>query len=154
MATWRWAAGLAVGMALGAGPAFADGPKIVFGVPGIPPIFASVLPHELEVAGSYLASHSGTTGIRWRELGQVLFEELELPVLKRLKTGPSTDQDVLEKLGKTSDELRAYVEQHPEMSRALYKVPKYKGVIGTAANFAIHVTEKMGQPVPYHADAH
>ncbi|HET7754739.1 MAG TPA: DNA polymerase I [Anaeromyxobacteraceae bacterium] len=38
-----------------------------------------------------------------RELGQVLFEELSLPVLKRLKTGPSTDQDVLEKLA----------EQHP-----------------------------------------
>ena len=33
-----------------------------------------------------------------RELGHVLFEELSLPVLKRLKTGPSTDQDVLEKL--------------------------------------------------------
>src|SRR5262249_3736028 len=33
-----------------------------------------------------------------RELCVVLFEELELPVLKRLKTGPSTDQDVLEKL--------------------------------------------------------
>lgn len=33
-----------------------------------------------------------------RELGQVLFEELKLPVQKRLKTGPSTDQDVLEKL--------------------------------------------------------
>ena len=33
-----------------------------------------------------------------RELGQVLFAELKLPVLKRLKTGPSTDQDVLEKL--------------------------------------------------------
>ncbi len=33
-----------------------------------------------------------------RELGQVLFEELKLPVVKRLKTGPSTDQDVLEKL--------------------------------------------------------
>jgi DNA polymerase-1 len=33
-----------------------------------------------------------------RELGQVLFEDLRLPVLKRLKTGPSTDQDVLEKL--------------------------------------------------------
>jgi len=33
-----------------------------------------------------------------RELGQVLFGELKLPVLKRLKTGPSTDQDVLEKL--------------------------------------------------------
>jgi DNA polymerase-1 len=33
-----------------------------------------------------------------RELAQVLFAELQLPVLKRLKTGPSTDQDVLEKL--------------------------------------------------------
>ena len=33
-----------------------------------------------------------------RELAQVLFVELELPVVKRLKTGPSTDQDVLEKL--------------------------------------------------------
>jgi DNA polymerase-1 len=33
-----------------------------------------------------------------RELAQVLFEELNLPVVKRLKTGPSTDQDVLEKL--------------------------------------------------------
>jgi len=38
-----------------------------------------------------------------RELAQVLFQELKLPVLKRLKTGPSTDQDVLEKLA----------EQHP-----------------------------------------
>jgi predicted nucleotide-binding protein (sugar kinase/HSP70/actin superfamily) len=63
-------------------------------------------------------------------------------------------KDVLEKLGKGADELRAYVEQHPEMSHALYKVPKYKGVVGTAANFAIHVAEQMGQPVPYHADAH
>ena len=38
-----------------------------------------------------------------RDLAQVLFVELGLPVVKRLKTGPSTDQDVLEKLA----------EQHP-----------------------------------------
>ncbi len=38
-----------------------------------------------------------------RELGKVLFEELRLPVIKKLKTGPSTDVDVLEKLA----------EQHP-----------------------------------------
>ncbi|HXZ26391.1 MAG TPA: hypothetical protein VEG08_00170 [Terriglobales bacterium] len=63
-------------------------------------------------------------------------------------------KDVLEKLGKSADDLRAYVAQHPEMSHALYQVPKYKGVIGTAANFAIHVAEQMGQKVPYHADAH
>ncbi|WP_242395316.1 DNA polymerase I [Anaeromyxobacter oryzisoli] len=38
-----------------------------------------------------------------RELAQVLFVELKLPVVKRLKTGPSTDVEVLEKLS----------EQHP-----------------------------------------
>lgn len=38
-----------------------------------------------------------------RELAQVLFTDLGLPVVKRLKTGPSTDVDVLEKLA----------EQHP-----------------------------------------
>ena len=40
------------------------------------------------------------------------------------------------------------------MSKAIYQVPKYKGVIGTAANFAIHVAEKMGAQVPYHMEAH
>lgn len=37
------------------------------------------------------------------QLAEVLYEELNLPVLKRGKTGPSTDQEVLEKLS----------EQHP-----------------------------------------
>jgi predicted nucleotide-binding protein (sugar kinase/HSP70/actin superfamily) len=63
-------------------------------------------------------------------------------------------KDVLSKLGKTVDELKALADQHPEMSTGLYHVPKYKGVIGTAANFAIHVAEKMGASVPYHQDAH
>jgi len=63
-------------------------------------------------------------------------------------------KDVLEKTGKTMDELRAYVAQHPEMSHALYRNPKYKSVIGTAANFAIHVAERMGTKVPYHPETH
>jgi len=33
---------------------------------------ATVMPHEVSVAGSYLASHAGTAGMRWRELGQEL----------------------------------------------------------------------------------
>lgn len=33
-----------------------------------------------------------------KQLGEVLFEKLKLPVLRRTKTGPSTDQEVLEKL--------------------------------------------------------
>jgi predicted nucleotide-binding protein (sugar kinase/HSP70/actin superfamily) len=63
-------------------------------------------------------------------------------------------KDVMEKIGKPLDELKTYVGQNPEMSNALYPVPKYKGVVGTAANYAIHVAEKMGVQVPYHTEAH
>jgi predicted nucleotide-binding protein (sugar kinase/HSP70/actin superfamily) len=63
-------------------------------------------------------------------------------------------KDVLQKIGKTVDELRTYVDQHAEMQQALYRVPKYKGIVGTAANFAVHVAEKMGTATPYHQEAH
>ena len=63
-------------------------------------------------------------------------------------------KDVLQKIGKTQEELRSFVDQHPELSSALYHVPKYKGVVGTAANFSVHVAEKMGVSVPYHVEAH
>jgi predicted nucleotide-binding protein (sugar kinase/HSP70/actin superfamily) len=63
-------------------------------------------------------------------------------------------KDVLQKIGKTTDELRGYVDQHAEMQQALYRVPKYKGVVGMAANFAIHVAEQMGATVPYHQEGH
>jgi hypothetical protein len=62
--------------------------------------------------------------------------------------------DVLKSIGKTVDELREFVDSQPELQAAIYKVPKYKGVIGTAANFAVHVAEKMGTQVPYHVEAH
>ncbi|GEJ59141.1 DNA polymerase I [Anaeromyxobacter diazotrophicus] len=51
-----------------------------------------------------------------RELAQVLFEELKLPVLKRLKTGPSTDQEVLEKLAEQHP-LPALVLEHRSLSK-------------------------------------
>ncbi len=51
-----------------------------------------------------------------RELAQVLFEELRLPVLKRLKTGPSTDQDVLEKLSE-SHPMPALVLEHRSLAK-------------------------------------
>jgi predicted nucleotide-binding protein (sugar kinase/HSP70/actin superfamily) len=62
--------------------------------------------------------------------------------------------EVLRNLNKSVDELKGFVETRPEMQSALYKIPKYKGVIGTAANFAIDVAQKMGATVPYHVDAH
>ncbi len=49
----RLAIVLAIGAALGASPAVADEPKVIFGVPGIPPIFASVLPHVAAEQGLF-----------------------------------------------------------------------------------------------------
>jgi len=51
-----------------------------------------------------------------RELSQVLFEELGLPVVKRLKTGPSTDVEVLEKLAE-QHELPRLVLEHRSLAK-------------------------------------
>jgi predicted nucleotide-binding protein (sugar kinase/HSP70/actin superfamily) len=52
-------------------------------------------------------------------------------------------ESVLEKTGKPLDDLRAYVADHPELKRALYKVPHRDGVAGAAAQFAWHVSDLM-----------
>jgi DNA polymerase-1 len=51
-----------------------------------------------------------------RELARVLFEELQLPVQKKLKTGPSTDQEVLEKLAELHP-LPGLVLEHRSLSK-------------------------------------
>jgi DNA polymerase-1 len=51
-----------------------------------------------------------------RELARVLFEELQLPVQKKLKTGPSTDQEVLEKLAELNP-LPALVLEHRSLAK-------------------------------------
>ncbi|MGE5646385.1 MAG: activator of (R)-2-hydroxyglutaryl-CoA dehydratase [Acidobacteriota bacterium] len=48
-------------------------------------------------------------------------------------------QEALEKTGLTLEQCRAYVEEHPELKRPMYRVPHTKGVIGTAANFVYHI---------------
>ncbi|HSF29418.1 MAG TPA: activator of (R)-2-hydroxyglutaryl-CoA dehydratase [Candidatus Tectomicrobia bacterium] len=50
---------------------------------------------------------------------------------------------VLEETGHTLDEIRAYVEAHPEMQRPAWKIPHYKGVVGTAALFVKQVATRM-----------
>ncbi|MCA9246749.1 MAG: DNA polymerase I [Planctomycetales bacterium] len=52
---------------------------------------------ELEVEIFRLAGHEFNIASR-NQLAQVLFEELGLPVVKKTKTGPSTDSDVLTQL--------------------------------------------------------
>ncbi len=49
----------------------------------------------------------------------------------------------LEASGRTLEEVRAYVEEHPELKSPMYKVPRIEGVVGSAANFVRHVAERM-----------
>jgi hypothetical protein len=50
---------------------------------------------------------------------------------------------VLGQTGKSLDDLRDYVEAHPKLKHALYKVPHRQGIAGTAAQFAWHVSDLM-----------
>ena len=51
-----------------------------------------------------------------KQLAEVLFDELELPVIKRTKTGASTNQDVLERLAE-QHELPAKIIEHRHISK-------------------------------------
>jgi len=51
--------------------------------------------------------------------------------------------EALKTTGLTLDKCQAYVEAHPEMKRPLYHSSHHKGVIGTAANFVLHIAERM-----------
>jgi predicted nucleotide-binding protein (sugar kinase/HSP70/actin superfamily) len=70
-------------------------------------------------------------------------------------------QDCLDKAELTLAECRAYVAMHPELSRPMYRVPQTKGVIGIAANFVLHIAERMRRegrkaaiPTPVACSAH
>ena len=56
---------------------------------------------------------------------------------------------VLSETGKTLEELRAYVAEHPELRHALYKFPHRHGLAGTAAQFAWHVSDLMNKDRAY-----
>ena len=50
-------------------------------------------------------------------------------------------ESTMKHTGKSLDEIREYVDQHPKLRRALYKVPHRTGIAGTAAQFALHVSD-------------
>jgi DNA polymerase-1 len=52
-----------------------------------------------------------------RQLATVLFEKQQLPVLKRTKTGPSTDADVLEQLAALGHELPQLILEYRELQK-------------------------------------
>jgi predicted nucleotide-binding protein (sugar kinase/HSP70/actin superfamily) len=52
-------------------------------------------------------------------------------------------ESALQSTGRKVAELRAFVEDHPEMKRPFYQVPHRPDVAGTAAQFALHVSDRM-----------
>jgi len=50
-------------------------------------------------------------------------------------------EEVLKSTGKSLDDIRAYVADHPELRKLFYPVPERKGVTGVAANFVLHVND-------------
>jgi DNA polymerase-1 len=78
-----------------------------------------------------------------RELAQVLFSEMKLPVLKRMKTGPSTDQDVLEKLAEQHP-LPRLVLEHRSLSKLKGTYVDALPLLADPADGRIHTTFNQG----------
>lgn len=53
-------------------------------------------------------------------------------------------EETLERYGLTMEEVATYLEAHPEMKRATYRVPR-SGLVGTAANLVAHVGARLGR---------
>jgi predicted nucleotide-binding protein (sugar kinase/HSP70/actin superfamily) len=54
-------------------------------------------------------------------------------------------QSVLERTGRSLEELHEYVDAHPGLSHALYRVPHQEGIAGTAAQFVLHLNDLMNK---------
>lgn len=52
-------------------------------------------------------------------------------------------EQVLQSTGKSLEEIREYVDEHRELKRPFYKVPHREGIAGTAAQFVLHVSDRM-----------
>jgi hypothetical protein len=52
-------------------------------------------------------------------------------------------EQCLKATGKSMAEIREYIDDHPELKRPFYHVPHREGVAGTAAQFILHVSERI-----------
>jgi DNA polymerase-1 len=90
------------------------------------------------------------------QLRQVLFEQLELPVLKRTKTGPSTDAGVLEELAGMGHEVPRLLIEYRQLEklRSTYvdALPRLvnprTGRIHTSFNQAVAATGRLSSSDP------
>ncbi len=54
-------------------------------------------------------------------------------------------EQCLKSTGKSLQEIRAYIDEHPELKRPFYHVPHREGVAGTAAQFILHVSDRINK---------
>jgi predicted nucleotide-binding protein (sugar kinase/HSP70/actin superfamily) len=54
-------------------------------------------------------------------------------------------EQCLKSTGKGLQEIRSYIDEHPELKRPFYHVPHRKGVAGTAAQFVLHVSDRINR---------
>src|SRR5271157_2451663 len=52
-------------------------------------------------------------------------------------------EQCLRSTGKSLDEIREYIADHPELKRPFYHVPHVHGYAGVAANFVLHVSDRV-----------
>jgi predicted nucleotide-binding protein (sugar kinase/HSP70/actin superfamily) len=52
-------------------------------------------------------------------------------------------EQCLKSTGKSLQEIRAYIDEHPQLKRPFYHVPHREGVAGTAAQFVLHVSDRI-----------
>jgi DNA polymerase-1 len=91
-----------------------------------------------------------------RQLASVLFEKLQLPVLKKTKTGPSTDADVLEQLAAMGHELPRLILEYRELQKlkSTYvdtlpeRINRTTGRIHTSFNQAGAATGRLSSAEP------
>lgn len=91
-----------------------------------------------------------------RQLAQLLFEKLQLPVLKKTKTGPSTDADVLEQLADMGHEVPRLIMEYRELEklRSTYvevlpgRVNRQTGRIHTSFNQTGAATGRLSSSDP------
>jgi DNA polymerase-1 len=91
-----------------------------------------------------------------RQLAQLLFEKLQLPILKKTKTGPSTDADVLEQLAEMGHEVPRLIMEYRELEklRSTYvevlplRVNRQSGRIHTSFNQTGAATGRLSSSDP------
>jgi predicted nucleotide-binding protein (sugar kinase/HSP70/actin superfamily) len=58
-------------------------------------------------------------------------------------------EECLKSTGKTMSEIREYIDEHPELKRPFYHVPHKEGVAGTAAQFILHVSDRIDKDTQF-----